>query len=85
VREIKLPWHSSWTGDLEFLELYEAVVNGQKAFHDGRWGMATLEVALGLMESARTGREVQLTHQVEMDPDYDTVHGIKPDEVVQLA
>ena len=85
VREIKLPWHSSWTGDLEFLELYDAVVLGKRAFHSGRWGMATLEAALGLMESARTNREVELTHQVEMDPDYDSVHRVEPLEVTEVV
>jgi phthalate 4,5-cis-dihydrodiol dehydrogenase len=84
VRELKLPRHSAWTGDLEFRELYDAVVLGQKAFHDGRWGMATLEAALGLMESARTGSEITLTHQVEMDREYDLVHAVQPEEVTFL-
>lgn len=39
--------------------------------------MATLEAAVGLMEPARTGREVEADPPVEMDPDYDTVHGIE--------
>jgi phthalate 4,5-cis-dihydrodiol dehydrogenase len=45
-------------------EVYDAIVRGQPIFHDGRWGMATLEVQLALMESARTHREVTLSHQV---------------------
>jgi phthalate 4,5-cis-dihydrodiol dehydrogenase len=32
--------------------------------HDGRWGKATLEVALAIQASAREGREVVLEHQV---------------------
>jgi phthalate 4,5-cis-dihydrodiol dehydrogenase len=32
--------------------------------HDGRWGKATLEVVLGILESARTRKEVQMHHQV---------------------
>src|SRR6202012_712481 len=32
--------------------------------HDGRWGKATLEVALAIQQSAREGRDVTLKHQV---------------------
>jgi phthalate 4,5-cis-dihydrodiol dehydrogenase len=32
--------------------------------HDGRWGKATLEVALAMLQSAREGREIMLEHQV---------------------
>jgi phthalate 4,5-cis-dihydrodiol dehydrogenase len=32
--------------------------------HDGRWGKATLEVALAIQASAREGREIMLKHQV---------------------
>ena len=32
--------------------------------HDGRWGKATLEVALAIQQSAREGREIALKHQV---------------------
>jgi phthalate 4,5-cis-dihydrodiol dehydrogenase len=45
-------------------ELYEAVVNGKTPLHSGAWGMATLEVCLAILESARQGRELTLLHQV---------------------
>ncbi len=32
--------------------------------HDGAWAMATLEVCLAMLRSAREGREVALEHQV---------------------
>jgi phthalate 4,5-cis-dihydrodiol dehydrogenase len=41
-------------------ELYEAVVKGVPPPHDGEWGMATLEVCLAILRSAREGREVSL-------------------------
>ena len=41
-------------------ELYAAAVEGVAPTHDGRWGTATMAVALALIESARTGREVTL-------------------------
>ena len=33
--------------------------------------MATLEVSLAIMQSARERREVMLSHQVPVPPDYD--------------
>jgi phthalate 4,5-cis-dihydrodiol dehydrogenase len=48
----------------EFDELYKAIFNNRPLFHDGRWGEATLEVCLGILESARSGKELTLSHQV---------------------
>src|SRR5207248_11576053 len=45
-------------GELE--ELYNAIVNNAPAYHDGRWGMATLEVCLAIMQSAKEHREIDL-------------------------
>ena len=45
-------------------ELYAAVVRGVPPVHSGAWGLASLEVALGLLESARTGDEVDMKRQV---------------------
>jgi phthalate 4,5-cis-dihydrodiol dehydrogenase len=55
----------------ELVELYDAVVLNKPVFHDGRWGMATLEVCLALMESAKERKEIMLTHQVPVTADYD--------------
>ena len=41
-------------------ELYEAVANGKKPFHDGEWGMATLEACVAMQRSAREGKEITL-------------------------
>ncbi|MGW5715075.1 Gfo/Idh/MocA family protein [Amycolatopsis sp. NPDC003865] len=46
-----------------------AALDGHPTVHTGRWGLATLEVALALHESARTGRRVGLHHQVLTQPD----------------
>lgn len=48
----------------EVAELYEAVTNGRQIFHDGRWGEATLEVCLGILQSATERREISMAHQV---------------------
>lgn len=44
-------------------ELHAAVFAGRPPVHDGAWGLAIVELCLGLLESARTGREVPLHHQ----------------------
>jgi phthalate 4,5-cis-dihydrodiol dehydrogenase len=41
-------------------ELYDAVVNGKPALHDGEWAMATMEVCFAMLCSAREQREVTL-------------------------
>jgi phthalate 4,5-cis-dihydrodiol dehydrogenase len=45
-------------------ELYAAVVHGVKPRHGGAWGLATLEVVLAILRSAREGRDVTLAHQL---------------------
>lgn len=50
-------------GEAELEEMYRAVVDGQPLLHDGRWGMATQEVVLAILHSARERREVTLAHQ----------------------
>jgi hypothetical protein len=50
--------------EAEVDELYQAVVNNKPVFHDGRWGEATLEVCLAILESAEKRREVFLSRQV---------------------
>ena len=55
----------------ELEELYDSVVLGKPLWHDGRWGMATLEVCLAMMESARERKEIMLEHQVPVPEGYD--------------
>jgi phthalate 4,5-cis-dihydrodiol dehydrogenase len=45
-------------------ELYGAVVHNRPPLHSGAWAMATLEVCLAILRSARESREVTLRHQV---------------------
>jgi phthalate 4,5-cis-dihydrodiol dehydrogenase len=45
-------------------ELYAAVMSGTPPLHSDEWGLATLEICLGIVESAKTGREVALRWQV---------------------
>ena len=65
VEEAYLP------GREDLAELYEAAVHDRTVYHDGPWGMATLEISLAMMQSSREGREVELSHQVKMPDEYD--------------
>ena len=44
-------------------ELAAAVFDGVPPLHDGAWGLATLEICLAVLDSARGAREVVLTRQ----------------------
>ena len=44
-------------------EFYGAVVEGNPALHSGEWAMATLEVCLAMLRSAREQREIRLENQ----------------------
>jgi phthalate 4,5-cis-dihydrodiol dehydrogenase len=50
-------------GVLEMNELYACLAEGRPVVHDGRWGLATLEVCTALLQSAAERREIELTHQ----------------------
>jgi phthalate 4,5-cis-dihydrodiol dehydrogenase len=64
-REIPLPGGGRFSGRGVVLDdLATAIRTGTRPVHDGRWGKATLEVALAIPTSAREGREVELKHQV---------------------
>jgi phthalate 4,5-cis-dihydrodiol dehydrogenase len=45
-------------------ELYDAVTHGRPPLHNGAWAMATLEVCLAIIDSARSGMPISLRHQV---------------------
>lgn len=47
-------------------ELYAAVVDGQPPLHDGAWALATTEVCLAILESAREQREIRLRNQTAL-------------------
>jgi phthalate 4,5-cis-dihydrodiol dehydrogenase len=55
----------------ELREFYRSIVEGDPMFHDGQWGMGTLEVTLAIQQSARERREIMLTHQKAVPTDYD--------------
>lgn len=58
-------------GREDLMELYNAIRNDAPVYHDGAWGMATLELITAIMESSKTGKDIVLTHQVPISDDYD--------------
>lgn len=62
VREVPIEGDSS-SRRSELEEMRDAVALDRPVYHDGRWGMATLEVCLAIMQSARERREIMLSHQ----------------------
>jgi phthalate 4,5-cis-dihydrodiol dehydrogenase len=68
VRDIAIPRGGSMPGRREVLDdLAAAIRTGRKPVHDGRWGKATVEVALAILRSSRENRDVMLEHQVAVD------------------
>lgn len=74
VEDVKLDPSKSGAGGrrAELVEFYDHIVGGQPMFHDGRWGIGTLEVIMAIMESARERKEVYLTRQKEVPDWYDS-------------
>jgi phthalate 4,5-cis-dihydrodiol dehydrogenase len=50
--------------DLVLDEFAAAVTGRSRPVHDGRWGLANLELCLAAIESSKRGEEIQLQHQV---------------------
>jgi predicted dehydrogenase len=48
----------------ELNELYESITLGREPYHSGAWGTATLEVCFGILESAKTHKDVEMRRQV---------------------
>jgi phthalate 4,5-cis-dihydrodiol dehydrogenase len=48
----------------ELRELHQAVAQDRPAFPDGRWGKATLEVCIAMLQSSKERREIALKHQL---------------------
>jgi phthalate 4,5-cis-dihydrodiol dehydrogenase len=47
-------------------ELCNAVFFGRPPLHNGEWGLATMEVCLGILQSAREQREIVMQHQTAL-------------------
>ncbi|WP_298257846.1 Gfo/Idh/MocA family oxidoreductase [Bradyrhizobium sp.] len=45
-------------------ELHAAAMSGHEPLHSGEWGLATLEICMAILESAKTGAEVGLKWQL---------------------
>jgi phthalate 4,5-cis-dihydrodiol dehydrogenase len=61
--EIVLPTDKT-PRDLVMDEFYDALTGRRRPIHDGRWGLANLEVCIAAIESSNGNREIELKHQV---------------------
>jgi phthalate 4,5-cis-dihydrodiol dehydrogenase len=62
----------------ELHELHQAVAQDRPAFPDGRWGKATLEVCIAMLQSSKERREIALMHQLpcmDMPSTQEAAHG----------
>lgn len=59
----EVPVYEESGGRMELKELWGSLVEGKPISHDGRWGMATLEVAVAIIQSGSERREILLSHQ----------------------
>jgi phthalate 4,5-cis-dihydrodiol dehydrogenase len=82
AREIKIERGAGVPGRHQVLdEMGQALRLGMRPVHDGRWGKATLEVALAIQQSAAERREIALEHQVEV-PSAETTPGENEGDVI---
>jgi phthalate 4,5-cis-dihydrodiol dehydrogenase len=58
----------------ELIELHEAVTRDRPTLLDARWGMATTEICLAILESSRTRRTVHPAHQ-SVAPRFEPLRG----------
>lgn len=59
------PGYNRRYGDVEVDEMYAAIAEDRAVrIHDHHWGKATLEVVLGILQSAEERREVNMLYQV---------------------
>ena len=65
-REVPVEPHRGRTSEL--IELYEAVTHDRPTLLDARWGMASTEICLAILQSSRERREILLRHQVNACP-----------------
>jgi phthalate 4,5-cis-dihydrodiol dehydrogenase len=63
--EIALPLDRS-PRDLVMAEFYDAITGAAPALHDGRWGLANLEICAAAIASSAGAKDVQLRHQVAL-------------------
>ncbi len=52
--------------DLVVAEFHDAVTGRAPALHDGRWGIANLEICSAAIRSSQTGESVTLDHQIAL-------------------
>jgi phthalate 4,5-cis-dihydrodiol dehydrogenase len=62
MTELPLPSDTS-PRERVLAEFHDAIARRRPALHDGRWGVANLEICMAALQSSREGREIALSHQ----------------------
>jgi phthalate 4,5-cis-dihydrodiol dehydrogenase len=52
--------------DLVLDEFAAAIAGKAPPIHDGRWGLANLEICLAAIESSKSGKAIELVHQIPL-------------------
>jgi phthalate 4,5-cis-dihydrodiol dehydrogenase len=64
LREEKVERGEIWAGHGDALDsFWGAIREGRPDYHDARWGKASVEIVLAVLESARERREIMLQYQ----------------------
>lgn len=64
LREEIIDRAPGWAGQGDALDaLWGAIRNGQPDYHDAKWGKASVEIVLAILDSARERREIMLQYQ----------------------
>jgi phthalate 4,5-cis-dihydrodiol dehydrogenase len=62
TREVAVPRRAGRPGHGDALDaLWVAVREGRRCVHDARWGRATIEIILAILQSSKSHREVRLS------------------------
>lgn len=67
-RKEEIPIKATLEGrQAEIAELWAGLTSQSPIMHDGRWGQATMEVCLAILQSSTEGREIQMRHQTAVE------------------
>ena len=67
--------------DLVLDEFADAISGKARAIHDGRWGLANLEICLAAIESSKSGKAIELKHQVGNSSSPGRAEGARPGDL----
>ena len=67
--------------DLVLDEFADAISGKARAIHGGRWGLANLEICLAAIESSKSGKAIDLKHQIGIPSSPGRAEGVSPGDL----